>query len=335
MRFLKNQSCYIVNDSQNNAEFPLSSQELGTLYFDFNKILDKIDNCCTETVELVNAKTCELKVYPVCCDNRACDNEACQDHRLYKYMRYHKKQIRVLDKSMKKPKAWVFTDGHLNFPIDKRYCQDRLKFLFKLLNDKKHGSVTEFSIHMEFKIHPELNTAYLHFHVICGAVRDLAFIRYRWDRQVKKQVAIKPKNLSFYVSKYASKTPHFVNEGFRYLYLMAVYKLQMHRFSVGHAEFEPSGWYRVEDLVLELKRSLAHDYYWTREGTLKCKDYHEYLDRPPPAENFIMDSDLLACEPILDKSLSICHISEYMPRRSLKAKDSDVEAWYKENDLIE
>jgi hypothetical protein len=48
---------------------------------------------------------------------------------------------------------------------------------------------------------------------------------------IRFQTAISPRNLSRYVSKYASKTPLFPNRDSFIQYAQTVYKLQMHRFS--------------------------------------------------------------------------------------------------------
>lgn len=298
------------------------------------KIIERIENCGNEIQEFVKSDG-SIKEFPVFCDNRSCENPKCQKHRLYKYRKKHDDQIRNLNKSMKKPKAWVFTVGHLRFPIDRQYLKDKLKKLRKLLSNKKYGSVSEFSIHMELKLSKDYpDSVYLHFHVVMGGVRDLRFIRKIWGKQILYEQAIKPKELGYYVSKYASKTPVFISEYHRMVYTVAVYKLQMHRFSSGHAKYVPSGWYRMEDLYREVRNAYKND----------IDDYHPFLyDRPPPdnfIEDFIEDSDLVVSDNH-NCRLNSFHkktVSKNMSYRDIKMNDKTRECkiteFYKDNGCI-
>ena len=122
-------------------------------------------------------------------------------------------QIFDIQKDMRKPKAWIFTIPRKKYPIDRKYCMNKLKFLFYLLSKDKHssfGSSSLFSIHMEIK--PSVDSWFLHFHVVSGGITNLRFIRKKWKYMIRYQMAISPKRLSRYVSKYASKTPVFPNK---------------------------------------------------------------------------------------------------------------------------
>lgn len=192
-----------------------------------------MSNCGSNYVTLLNKKTLEEKSFPLYCDNRVCLNPDCQEHRLYKYMKEHNSQIRLLNKNMRKPKSWVFTDIKRPYPIDRAYAQKRLRLLNDLLTLSKHrkyGSSSLFSAHMEFKLNPD--SWYLHFHVVSGGITNLRFVRRIWGKQIRYENAINLHDLGFYVSKYASKVPSFPNKTAYLEYAHNVYKLQMHKFSV-------------------------------------------------------------------------------------------------------
>jgi hypothetical protein len=235
----------------------------------FQKVLNRIEDCGNEKVEVCNAYG-DFREVVKYCDNRCCSESGCQDHRRFKYKRNHGEQIKTLDKSMKSPKAWIFTGWVLPYPLDRSFAQEKLNFLYKLLKDEKHGSITEFSIHMEVKL--KENGGYLHFHVVSGGVKDLRFVRQVWGRVVRFEYAIKDKALSDYVSKYASKTPFFESEDLRLYYLMFVYKLFMSRFSSGKSDYLKSGWYLVSQLEYEIYSCLKKNYNDTNE-------YHPYIEQ--------------------------------------------------------
>jgi hypothetical protein len=208
----------------------------------------KLANCGSNFVTLLNKKTGEEISIPLYCDNRVCLNPKCQTHRLYKYMKAHSSQISALNKNMRKPKAWVFTDVKNPYPIDRRYVQKRLRLLNGLLSlnrHKKYGSTSLFSIHMEIKLNP--NTWYLHFHVVSGGITNLRFIRRIWGRQIKYETALSVQDLGYYVSKYASKVPSFPNKLAYLEYAQTVHKLQMHKFScILLRSFNVSDWVILE-----------------------------------------------------------------------------------------
>jgi len=269
------------------GENPLSSPLRGTFNSDSSKIdrlYAKLDSCGKEEWEIIKGSTGDIFSVPVFCDNRCCENPDCQKHRLYKYMREHKSQIGDTNESMRRPKAWIFTGWKLKYPVDRRFCQNKMKFLFRLLHDTKHGSVTKFSIHMELKVND--NDVYLHFHVVSGGIKDLRFVRQRWHRVVRYEYAISPKALSFYVSKYASKTPAFPSDLHLEFYHLAVYKLQMHRFSSKARNVrDPSDYILMHILILECERALFRDSYLNFNISKKAKwknQYHPLLEKPPP-----------------------------------------------------
>ncbi len=196
------------------------------------RIFDKISRCGIIYPEFLNIKTLDTINIKAFCDNRVCKNPECQKHRLLKFMKEHMYQIFDIQKDMRKPKAWIFTVPHKKYPIDRKYCMNKLKFLFYLLSKDKHssfGSSSLFSVHMEIK--SSVNSWFLHFHIVSGGITNLRFIKKKWKYMIRYQVAISPKQLSRYVSKYASKTPFFPNKLAFFEYAQAVYKLQMHRFS--------------------------------------------------------------------------------------------------------
>lgn len=109
---------------------------------------------------------------------------------------------------------------------------NKLKLLYFLLSTDKHskfGSNSLFSIHIEIK--PDVDSWFLHFHVVSSGITNLRFIRHKREYMIRFQTTISPKNLSRYVSKYTTKTPFFPTKDSFIRYALTVYKLQMHRFS--------------------------------------------------------------------------------------------------------
>jgi hypothetical protein len=271
---------------ENEPFSALSSPLIGTYVFDYAKLCSKIDNCGLKFDEYFPPDGGESKILAIFCDNRVCDNSACKDHRLYKYMRLHREQIDELRKSMYKPKAWVFTGWVIPVSdFSRSFAQEKLVFLFRIL---KSSSVSEFSIHMELKVYPaghkHEGCFYLHFHVVSAGFKDLRFIRKRWGRQIRYEEAICPDDLGYYVSKYASKTPFFADDRIKFFYARIVYKLQMHRFSVGHSTFIPSGWVSLSSLEREVRACLYKDSYLNPDSSKRYfyKFLEPSVDKPPP-----------------------------------------------------
>jgi len=209
----------------------------------FDNLYKKLSNCGQDFITLMNKTTLEEIEIPLYCDNRVCLNPKCQEHRLYKFMRAHTRQIDELNHDMRAPKGWVFTDSKRPYPIDRFYCQERAKELNFLLNRSKHkkyGSNSYYSTHMELKLHND--SWYLHFHVVSGGITNLRMVRALWGKQIRYEDAIHPIDLSYYVSKYASKMPNFPNTRAYVEYHGATYKLQMHRFSMSAPTIRESDW---------------------------------------------------------------------------------------------
>jgi len=264
----------------------LSSPNRNSLFFTSSQtaILDnfyaKYGACGSTSIEFVNKYSSDVFCVPVTCDNRACANPVCQDHRKYKFQKQHGGQEHALQKSMTKPKGWVFTGWR--YPVEyftRDFCRAMFLKLFHLLNVQ---SLTEFSIHMELKLYGD-GTAYLHFHVVCGGLRDFRYTQKRWGRYIKYETAIKPENLGEYVSKYASKTPKFFSEYQRSCYHLLVYKLYMHRFSAKAEMLQvESDFLNVDLLFLECQRACYSDSYLnpdTKKGYLMA--ILEHTDHPP------------------------------------------------------
>jgi len=231
-------------DAQNRA---LSSPFRNFTFEDYptlHKLHKKLSNCGIDYVTLLNKINFEEISIPLFCDNRVCLNPKCQTHRLYKFMKEHRAQINALNKNMISPKGWVFTDSRKSYPIDRFYCQERLKELCYLLSKNKHlkfGSNSMFSVHMEIKLHKD--SWYLHFHVVSGGITNLRLVRKMWGKQIFYEDAINPIDLGYYVSKYASKVPKFPNKLSYLEYMSCTYKLQMHRFNCEFTPvINPSNW---------------------------------------------------------------------------------------------
>ena len=192
----------------------------------------KLANCGHDFVTLLNQRTLEQIEIPLFCDNRVCLNPDCKTHRLYKFMRAHSEQIKLLNRNIRKPKGWVFTTPRRPYPMDRRYIQEQVRKVYRILDKSQHskyGSNSLFSVHVEPK--PSADSWYLHFHVVSGGITNLRLVRKLWGYQIKYEDAISPIDLGYYVSKYASKVPSFPTKQSFLEYASAVYKLQMHRFS--------------------------------------------------------------------------------------------------------
>jgi hypothetical protein len=289
---------------------------------------DKIDNfyeksdlCGLTYNEFLKLKGRNQKFFDVKqhCNNRACSRSGCKKHRLYLYMRNHKEQIYNLQKSMRKPKAWIFSGWKIHYKdFDKSFARKKLLFLFRLLSNEYYGSVSEFSIHMELKMYPAVcnkwsdeckkcfyytrckhndacpsyEMVYLHFHVVTAGIKDLKIVRKLWGRNIRYESAINVNDLSYYVSKYASKTPYFAYKIDQEIYHCMVYKMQMHRFSCK----------KDADLLKVEPGCLPVDLFLMLEGVcMKSRNFRKKFDgslvrvdgklRPPPCQSVLLDKD--------------------------------------------
>lgn len=280
----------ISNDGIEHFKKPVSNNE---------KIANfhaKTDVCGHETFEVVDAKKTKLFDVPVYCNNRACDKSGCKDHRAYLFYKSHIAQEQCVTLSMRKPKTWIFTGYVLSLSeydgdYIRKFARHQMSKLFRILKNQKYGSVTDFSIHMEFKFHPD-GTVYLHFHVVTGGLKDFHRVRKEWGRVIVYEKAISPKAVAEYISKYASKTPSFLGSEFlQEFYHLLVYKTLMHRFSITRNEAEknpniislvPSGCYSIPALLNEAKSAYMRDSY--RNYKTDGMEYHPLLEPPlkPP-----------------------------------------------------
>jgi hypothetical protein len=252
----------------------------------------KSRNCGRYNQTFVSSSNSELIEFPIYCNNRSCNNEGCKEHRGYLFNRNHMGQISHVDDNIRKPKGWVFTGWVFpvpsnSFEVDniRRFLQEKLIYLYRLLTV---FSLTAFSVHMEIKPYPQGHKnegkMYVHFHVVSGYINKLRVVRQRWKRQILAEDAKAIENLNRYVSKYASKTPYFDSEYTQEMYHLLVYKLHMHRFSIGK-----------KDCVLSV-RSCGHFIpysllEWEVFTALKNdRFYHPFVDlynerrrgKPPP-----------------------------------------------------
>ena len=213
----------------------------GLYYGELKSVFERISNCGSGRLHLINKETMEEKIVPQYCDNRVCKNSACQIHRGMKFRAAHYHQIKTIEDKTRKPKAWVFTtpkkpycvneDGSID--IDKEFVLARMRLLRDLLNVKKHrkyGSITPWSAHMEIKLHRD--SWYLHFHVVSGSIENIRLVRHLWGYMILSEPARAIRNVSYYVSKYASKVPKLINFVYALAYLRVVYKTKMHEFGV-------------------------------------------------------------------------------------------------------
>jgi len=209
---------------------------------------------------------------------------------------------------MLKPKTWIFT-GYvipLEYGVDyiRKFAREQMSKLFRILKNRKYGSLTGFSIHMEFKFKPN-GTVYLHFHAVLGGLIDFHRVRREWGRVIRYEKAISPNAVAEYISKYASKTPSFLDSDLlQEFYHLLVYKTLMHRFSVTKSAAEenpdiiplsPSGCYATPALLIEAKSAYMRDsylnpkcdemeYHPLLEPPLKFPDFTEPLDEIKPNE---------------------------------------------------
>lgn len=286
----------------------------------------RIKNCGKESTYYYDLKNEDWIKFPRVCDNRFCNNPQCQDHRLYKYMREHRPQIKALQGNIKKPKGWVFTGYKLRLKdLSRDFIRYHTLRLYKIL---KNFAESEFSIHLEIKLYPDFykndssicqkcksgcsrllgtickNSGYcfVHWHCAIGGVKDLRFVRKLWNRQISYEKAIKPKELGYYISKYASKTPVFANSYNQELYAILVYKTQMHRFSIRKKDCEKVvrfakyvNWDIIEE---EVRQAYMKDSYLNTGS--EGNRYHQFLEeKPPPLEDFD-DYDFSKSEIVVD-----------------------------------
>jgi hypothetical protein len=265
------------NFSEKNAENnTLSSPNRNIYILDYEKLAainKKKSNCGVNFKSYYSVEKKEFVEFPVYCDNRSCCN--CKDHKRYKFNKVHQKQIVALNKSMIKPRAWIFTGWVLpNTELTREFCQEKLLQLFHIL---KQFKTSEFSIHMEIKP-KNSEQLYLHFHVVSSYIKNIRLVSKLWSRKVLNEEAIKPKDLGFYVSKYASKVPVFYTNFQENYYTLLVYKLKMNLFSpkANVGEFIPTSKYYSEDqLRVEIYYAYRRGYY-NEYGTQI--DYHPFLE---------------------------------------------------------
>jgi hypothetical protein len=222
---------YKNNSEQQNGAFssPLGTftiLELENLY----KINQKKGKCGVEKHEFYDCEGKLLVEFPIYCDNRSCI--ICKDHKQYQFRKNHQKQVNALKKSIINPKAWVYTGYRINlreYSVKelRKFCQKKLRYLYSLL---VRFSASEFSVHMEIKLNSD-DTAYIHFHGVSGYIRKLRLVQKLWSRVIRNECAKSLDNVSFYVSKYASKVPVYYNGFQENYYTLLVYKMHMNRFS--------------------------------------------------------------------------------------------------------
>jgi hypothetical protein len=192
------------------------------------EINEKKGRCGEFSKEYVETASLNVVNFPVYCDNRSCS--VCVEHKRYKFNKAHNIQIDALNKSMKKPKAWVFTGFNKKFKDlseARKFCQDLLLKCYHLVS---RYSKSECSVHMEIK--PKNDGGfYVHFHVVSASIDRLRLVQKIWNRVIHYEVALNKIGIGFYVSKYASKVPDFYSNFQENYYTLLVYKLQMHRFS--------------------------------------------------------------------------------------------------------
>lgn len=244
-----------VVDNLENSSSSLGSPSMGTCeeFFETYPVMygvfERISRCGHGEFTFGNPDGDEI-VLRSFCDNRVCTNPDCKKHRLNKYMSKHRPQIIDIGKDIRKPKAWIFTTPVKEYPIDRDYCRQEYRRLMEILNKKKHpkyGSVSKFSVHMEIKV--KESTWFLHFHVVSGGIKNFSYVKnVVWGFYAHYDVAINPKDLAYYVSKYASKVPHFTTKQMLFEYAYAVYKLKMHGFSV-RGFYSPSEWFMVDSPI--------------------------------------------------------------------------------------
>lgn len=249
-----------------------------------SKVIERIQECGCKDFELINLKTTKTVLLPVFCNSRACDNPECQEHRGGLFKRKHLGQISAIQSSMQKPKAWVFT-GYVikqDSPTLRAFICEKTALLYQIL---KRLSSSEFSLHVEVKPSKKYKDCfYVHWHVVCGGLKDYHYAQTLWGRYVEYQKAKNIDSVAEYVAKYATKTPVHVGDSSWLNYLMVTYKLRLHRFSTVQGEITKSDWTPVLKIISEGKRALAH--HRKRNDWGVPTDYIPYLDdRPPDVES--------------------------------------------------
>ncbi len=272
-------------------------------------VWSRIDECGESREEFVDSDGNIIDV-PTYCNNRACTNEKCMDHRLYLYMREHIGQIKGLNKGIREPKAWIFTDCKVRIDkLSREYIRKRVLLLYKILDIKKHrkyGSVSPYSVHMELKLYkmrcedcktcnncfkrkdyhceigdscPQFEMVFLHFHVVSGGVKDLRLVRLLWGKVIREEDAINRESLGYYVSKYANKTPNFPSSVHADFYILLVYKTRMHLFNVVSLPYcRESLYYHVGSLVREIKATLYKYGGYEDYFGIDRKNRYAYID---------------------------------------------------------
>lgn len=230
-----------------------------------DNMYEKLNKCGKDEYELVNKNNSNIVIYPIYCNNRSCSCPDCQNHRLYLYLREHYGQIMALSSKIKKPYAFVFTGWKKPVSEFTREFISEMRILVEKL--LKKFNIGEFSIHTELKVYNKndknnYGMAYLHFHIVTGGINNLATVRMLYGRQIKYEKAIKPENLGYYVSKYASKTPYFENNILREYYHLLIYKQKLHIYSIKKLDIKKeSNYYMMDMLMNEVRRCLYKDSY--------------------------------------------------------------------------
>ena len=282
------QQTILESENTSNSDILSSLRNFPNIYYrnpkndyeKLNNLYQKLEKCGKEKIEYLNPENeiVELVSY---CDNRCCKNKGCKSHRFYQYMKKHNEQIQLLNKTMRKPKAWIFTGYKKDLSdFTRKFLRQNLIDLYKIVDSY---ALTEFSIHMELKLNND-GTAYLHWHVVCGGfVKDIRFLMKIWKRKIRYEQAIKPKELGFYVSKYTMKSPKFQSNVDLELYHLLVYKTQLSRFSiVNEVENSNNGWYSLDGLRREINDSY-------RYGKLSKSTRYNLVGNFRPGENEIND----------------------------------------------
>lgn len=199
----------------------------------------------------------EVVDYKQFCYNRICSDVECQRQRSRRFFKVHRYQIQYLMDSIRVPKAWVIGFPKVRAEEFRREDVVRLtNMVYKMLVEK---SRTSFSQHFELKLFPAVcdpslgickkcskfkkggcvkggdcpwsGFVFPHFHCVSGSIDDIEEVMEELGCIIKYQAALDREGVVYYVCKYASKTPYFVDESARLYYHYLVYKNKMHKFS--------------------------------------------------------------------------------------------------------
>jgi hypothetical protein len=273
------------------------------------KVLSRIDFCCSDTVHLIHANGKEIDVFKTC-NNRACSNPDCMVHRGILHEKNHYQQLAFVKKYIQSPKSFVFTGWRLSDSVDevRDFARKKLMYLVFVLDTMNRLKVSRgvrpspYVVFMEFKLYRD-GSRYLHFHVISGSIGDIHLVQRYWHRIVRyEHPIVDDDQLIKYVRKYTGKVPVVYQSdsgsgtvklqddfGLYVDYIRLSYKLQMCRYSESRRlailEFGKfaGSWYRYEDVMFDYLCGLHH----FRESEHTFIPYLD-VDHPP-------DSDVPAC----------------------------------------